>query len=128
MLKPGGALIIFVPAFMFLWSKHDVGNKHHRRYRLFELKKTLEQNGFIVERKSYWNFSLFLPVAFVRSIKRVFQRKQSVEDGGTGDLFIPPKIVNAFLLAILQIENWLFLRKAVNWPFGVSAMAIARRP
>ncbi len=126
-LKPGGVLLVFVPAFMFLWSKHDVANKHFRRYRLHELRKALAENGFAIERSSYWNFSLFLPIAAVRTVKRLFDRKPSSEDGGTGDLFVPQSTVNAALLAMLRSENWFFSR-GVNWPFGVSAMAIARRP
>ncbi len=125
-LKPGGRLVVFVPAFMFLWSKHDVANNHYRRYRLHELKEALLKNGFVIERSSYWNFSLFLPIAVVRSFKRLFERRQSGEDGGTGDLFVPPSPLNAALLTMLHLENGLFI-KGVNWPFGVSAMAVARK-
>ncbi|HEY3762098.1 MAG TPA: class I SAM-dependent methyltransferase [Verrucomicrobiae bacterium] len=125
-LKPGGIVLIFVPAFMFLWSKHDVANRHYRRYRLAELKQALDANGFVVERSSYWNFSLFLPIATVRSVKRLFEKKTVGEDGGTGDLFIPREPVNSILLSILRMENCLF-KYGINWPFGVSAMTIARR-
>jgi SAM-dependent methyltransferase len=126
-LKPGGRLVVFVPAFMFLWSKHDVANNHYRRYRLHELEQALVENGFVVERGSYWNFSLFLPIAVVRSVKRLFRPKESAEDGGTGDLFVPPAALNRALLAVLRLENWFFI-KGANWPFGVSAMAVGRRP
>ncbi len=127
-LKPGGRLVVFVPAFMFLWSKHDVANKHYRRYRLDELKKALAENGFIIERSSCWNFFLFPPVALVRSLKRLLRGDQFSQDERTGDLFIPPKMLNALLLMILRVENWFFIKGGVNWPFGVSAMALARRP
>jgi hypothetical protein len=120
-------LIVFVPAFMFLWSEHDVANKHYRRYKLDELKKALAENGFIIERSSYWNFFLFPTVALVRSVKRLFRGGQFSQDDHTGDLFIPPKVLNAFLLMMLRMENWFFIKGGVNWPFGVSAMALARK-
>jgi SAM-dependent methyltransferase len=126
-LKPGGRLVVFVPAFMFLWSKHDVVNKHHWRYRLDELKKTLAENGFNIERSSYWNSFLFPPVALVRGVKHMFRGSQFSQDERIGDLFIPPKMLNAFLLMMLRMENWLFIRSGVNWPFGVSAMALASK-
>ena len=31
-LKPGGKILITVPAHQWLWSAHDVVNHHHRRY------------------------------------------------------------------------------------------------
>jgi SAM-dependent methyltransferase len=126
-LKPGGRLVVFVPAFMFLWSKHDVVNKHYRRYKLDELKRTLTENGFIIERNSYWNFFLFPPVALVRGVKRLLRGGQFSQDEHTGDLFIPPKVLNALLLMMLRMENWLFIKGGVNWPFGVSAMALASK-
>ena len=36
-LKPSGKLIVFVPAFKMLWSKHDEANHHYRRYSKSEL-------------------------------------------------------------------------------------------
>src|SRR5207253_9325776 len=44
LLKPGGELYVFVPAFMYLWSKHDVVNQHFRRYTAVELKRKMEEN------------------------------------------------------------------------------------
>ena len=127
-LKPGGRLVVFVPAFMFLWSKHDEVNNHYRRYKLDELRKVLTENGFIIERNSYWNSFLFPPVALVRGVKRLLRDCQFFQDKRTGDFFIPPKMLNAFLLVMLRMENWFFIKGDVNWPFGVSAMTLARRP
>ena len=126
-LKPGGWLIVFVPAFMFLWTDHDVVNKHCRRYQRRRLVQVLGDAGFAVVRSSYWNAFLFPPVAFVRCVKRLLRRGTFSENGGHGDLFVPPAVLNKTLLGVLRLENR-FSRGGVNWPLGVSAMALARKP
>jgi SAM-dependent methyltransferase len=126
-LKPGGLLIVFVPAFQFLWTAHDVANKHYRRYDRKGLLRALQGAGFEIERSSYWNAFLFPPVAAVRGLKRWLQKGRLPENGGIGDFFVPHPLVNTILLATIGLENQLF-RLGVNWPFGVSAMALARRP
>jgi hypothetical protein len=49
------------------------------------------------------------------------------ENGGHGDLFVPSAVLNKTLLGVLRLENR-FSRWGVNWPLGVSAMALARKP
>ena len=44
-LKKGGKIIILVPAFMFLWRKHDEENQHKRRYSKKQLLKKLKGAG-----------------------------------------------------------------------------------
>ena len=103
-LKPGGVLIVFVPAFQLLWSEHDEANKHFRRYRRAELRDRL---------------------ALVRLARRA--RPHNERAAQEGDLFEPPRLVNMTLTGLLRIENWV-MRRGVNFPFGVSAMAVARKP
>jgi SAM-dependent methyltransferase len=125
-LAPGGLLMVFVPAFPILWSEHDIANQHCRRYRLDELCAKASAAGFTVERKSYWNASLFLPIAAVRTCKRLFSKRdrKGVCDS---DLFPPPAALNWSLYKILMSEN-AALCHGFNFPFGVSAMIITRKP
>lgn len=123
LLRPGGTLLVFVPAFRFLWSGHDVVNQHFHRYRAAELAGLLSAAGYQVARKGYWNFSLFLPVSAVRLTKRFL--------GGTdktpaGDLKALPRALNAALTGLLRLENWLLLR-GLDFPWGVSAMVIGQK-
>jgi 2-polyprenyl-3-methyl-5-hydroxy-6-metoxy-1,4-benzoquinol methylase len=123
LLRPRGTLIALVPAFMALWSPHDEANHHHRRYRLAELRRCLEASGFETRRASYWNFLLFVPAALVRIIQRMMP-------GATADhvdLRVPPSFANALLASLLRGENRL-LRAGLSWPFGLSALVVARRP
>lgn len=126
-LKPGGILLVFVPAFMFLWTSHDVANKHYRRYRAPELNRRMQAAGFTILRSSYWNALLFPPIALVRAFKKLITGGRIPAGGGHGDFFVPPKVLNRTLLGLVSLENSL-LRMGVNWPVGVSAMALGRNP
>lgn len=124
-LKPRGCAIVFVPAFQFLWSGHDEVNRHYQRYTKHEIISLLEQAGFTIERAAYWNFCLFFPASFVRTMRRIFKRQQGEEEGS--DLAASGKIVNKILEVILKFENRL-LALGLNFPFGLSVFAIARKP
>jgi len=52
-LKPGGRLMIYVPAFMLLYSSMDAHVGHHRRYRMQGLENLVTQAGFLVEKRAY---------------------------------------------------------------------------
>jgi len=58
-LVKSGKIIIFVPAFKFLWGIQDEVGLHRRRYSLSELKEKVEKSGFKILRISYFNFFLF---------------------------------------------------------------------
>ncbi len=124
-LKPNGRAIIFVPAFQFLWSRHDEVNRHYRRYSRREIITLLEQAGFCIERAAYWNFCLFFPASLVRTMQRVFRRQQGENAGN--DLVRSGKIVNRMLEGLLKVENRV-LTLGLNFPFGLSVIAIARKP
>lgn len=123
LLRPRGVLIALVPAFMALWSPHDEANHHRKRYRLDELRGCLENAGFEIQRASYWNFLLFLPAAALRLAQRLAQRLGRSRI----DVHLPPAPVNGLLAALLRAENRL-LRAGLSWPWGLSALVIARRP
>jgi 2-polyprenyl-3-methyl-5-hydroxy-6-metoxy-1,4-benzoquinol methylase len=59
MLKPGGVLIITVPAHLCLWSYFDVAARHCRRYAPAALAELLLQNGFEIEYLTQFMASLF---------------------------------------------------------------------
>jgi SAM-dependent methyltransferase len=123
MLKPGGRLLVCVPAFMFLWSDHDAVNHHLRRYTRKTLRATLNRAGFAIDRAGYWNFSLFFPVAAVRLIHRAVARS---DDQKRGQLRPAAALVNAALYTLLRAENHLLL-SSCPFPLGVSTFAIASR-
>jgi SAM-dependent methyltransferase len=58
-LRPGGVLLVTVPAFQFLFSAHDRYLRHYRRYRRRPLGDVLGRHGFRVEESFYFYASLF---------------------------------------------------------------------
>lgn len=121
LLKIGGKMYVFVPAFMSLWSYHDTVNMHFRRYTNSELKTKLVAENLEIIKTSYWNFFLFLPVFFFRKVTAVFQKNKS----GESDISIGNAIINRMLLNLIVLENKLL--KVVSFPFGVSTFCIAKR-
>jgi SAM-dependent methyltransferase len=121
-LRHDGCLIVTVPAFQFLWSNHDLAVHHKRRYTRSDLRDLLQRGGFIVERATYWNFLLFLPVAAMRLLKRATPSEQNKQT----DLAELPAPINKILMGLLWVEN-----SILGWfdlPFGVSVMCVCRKP
>jgi SAM-dependent methyltransferase len=122
-LAPGGAVIVTVPAFMFLWSRHDDINQHRRRYTRATLSDSLERSGFHLERISYFNSYLFPLAAAARVVGGLLGQH------APGGLGVPPAPLNELLRRIFASEG---PRLAASngrggFPFGVSLLAVARR-
>lgn len=120
LLKPNGLAYIFVPVFMSLWSEHDDANMHFRRYGRNELSNKLKNNGFEINKSSFWNVLLFIPIYFVRLINNI----KSSKNDKTGNLNKLP-IFNNFLLSVLNFENR--FHNHINFPFGVSSFVFAKK-
>jgi SAM-dependent methyltransferase len=122
-LVPGGKLIVTVPAFRFLFSRHDLALTHHRRYSKKELRTKLEQAGLEVSYLNYWNTLLFLPIASVRLIKKFIEKS---DEPAKSDLKNYTGAVEKILFKILNFENKRWVRK-LPLPFGVSLYAVAKK-
>lgn len=121
LLKEDGTLLVFVPAFMSLWSEHDVVNMHYRRYIKKDLVKSLQDANFKIEKASYWNFFLFFPIYIYRGLSRL---KSSNGNNNSGDLE-QPSFFNNVLYLLIKFENTLL--KHINFPVGVSTFCIAKK-
>lgn len=119
-LKTGGTMYVFVPAFQSLWSHHDVVNMHFRRYTNQELKTKLVHENLTVVKSSYWNFSLFVPIYIFRKLSMFFSENKKEE----GQI-IDNTTVNYILLKLLLLENSLL--KYINFPFGISTFCIVKK-
>ena len=130
-LKPGGKLMVTVPAFMWLWSYNDEINAHQRRYTAPELRQKLEISGFRVRRATYNNFFLFPVVAGLRLLRPEEPQLASPhltedEDVYQVEMEQIPEPVNTLLHAVGWLEAELLAR--VDLPFGVSALCVAEKP
>ena len=70
-LKPGGALLLTVPANPWMWSAHDVAHHHHRRYRKREIVELARDAGYEIDLLSPFNTMLFPLIAAVRLLNKV---------------------------------------------------------
>jgi SAM-dependent methyltransferase len=118
-LRRDGRVLLFVPAFMFLWGVQDDVSNHRRRYTLPSLLQAVEAAGFAVEWASYANISFFLPVLVVRSVMRWLGLRAATEYG------INISLLNGPFSSLFAAERFVLERGKI--PFGVSAVCIARR-
>lgn len=120
-LRPGGVLVVSVPAYRFLWSAHDVALHHQRRYVAGELRRVLEDAGLEIVRLTYL-LTLLLPIAVaVRWSQRLLRRGEA-----KANLVEVCPTINRCLIALQRAElGW---ATRVSLPFGVSILAVARKP
>jgi SAM-dependent methyltransferase len=120
-LAPGGALLITVPAYQWLWSGHDVVNHHHRRYSRATLRRAAQDAGWECQRATHFN-SLLLPVAVaLRALDRLHARATE----SSLDLWVPPAPLNWLLQQPLNLEAALIGRGGTI-PAGLSLLAVLR--
>lgn len=123
-LKPGGAALIHVPAFPFLWGEHDEVNRHRRRYRRSELASVVESNELQIERMSYINCLLFPLVLPARLGKRAMRRLKP-KAAPEAEIYDLPKWANRGLTRLLGWERTIL--RWSNLPIGVSLVCLARK-
>jgi SAM-dependent methyltransferase len=121
--RPGGWLLVTVPAYQALWSRHDEANHHYRRYSRAALRAAAGAAGWELVRMSSFNSLLLAPAAAVR----LAQRRLGTHNGYTNDLDLGPGWLNDVLESPLALEaSW--LARGRTLPAGLSLLAVLRRP
>jgi SAM-dependent methyltransferase len=118
-LKPGGKILIAVPAHQWMWSAHDVVNHHHRRYSKKTLAAAIAKAG-LGHNGLRWFNSLLFPLAAASRIAGRLRGKDDSEDSP------PPGPVNALFERIFRLERHLLGR--VPLTPGVSIVTLASVP
>ncbi|MGD9727773.1 MAG: class I SAM-dependent methyltransferase [Nitrospiraceae bacterium] len=118
-LKPGGVLVINVPAFKWLWGPHDVALHHCRRYTAGQVRLLLEEAGLEVRYLSYSVFLLFPAVLLVRVLDKLRRGPAKVRLPEVGN------VTNRALVRLMAMESRLSLR--IPLPLGSSIAAVAVR-
>lgn len=120
-LRPDGRLLLRLPAYEFLRSKHDRAVHTRRRYTAADVCALLTDAGFVVECWSYVLCLLF-PLALAQ---RVAERLQPVLEQSSSDLSLPAPAINQLLRWPMAIEAaWLGMGGRL--PFGLSVLCLAR--
>jgi len=115
-LKPGGKILITVPAHQWMWSAHDVVNHHKRRYSKRTLTDALRAAGLRWRKLGYFN-SLLFPVAVAARIAGKLTGKDDSDDSP------PAAPLNSMLGSIFRLERHLLGRMPL--PPGLSLILIA---
>jgi SAM-dependent methyltransferase len=116
-LRPGGLLVINMPAYQWMYSAHDRHVMNERRTNARELQDWLATAGFQGIDIWYWNCFLFPLMA----VRRMLYRASST---ATSDTSVPPAWINSMLFACVSLEQ----RTLAKAPFGGSVFAISCRP
>jgi SAM-dependent methyltransferase len=116
--RPGGALLVTVPAHPMLWSAHDEANLHYRRYTRSSLIDAAVETDWRVDESTYFNAALLAPAAVVRLARRHVPP-------GHSELSLTPPALDRVLEWPSRAEAAL-LRSGVHVPFGLSLLAVLR--
>ena len=119
-LRPGGLLILNVPAFAWMRSPHDVQVRTGHRFTRGEILALFSGAGLRTEYCTYWNTLLMPAIIGARIVKRIV-RSQSSDLTHYG-----PGIGARVCSAVLAVERRLLRMGPL--PVGVSLFAIARKP
>lgn len=108
-LKKGGVLVLTVPAFEFLYGRHDKEFSHYRRYSKKKLEKELMSIGFAIDKSRYWNMISVPMVLYSNILNRTYPTSKNR--------------LNNFFTAYFKL-----VEKNFNMPIGISLVIKARKP
>lgn len=118
--RPGGRVLLTVPAYTWLFGPHDRAHHHFRRYTAAKLEAAAHAAGLEVERIGYFNTLLFPMIVAQRLVARALGG-QAASDAG-----LPPKWLNRLLHALFAAEASIVSRHFL--PFGTSVIAVLVAP
>jgi len=124
LLKPGGLLLLTVPALRWLWSDHDIVLHHHRRYSRGQLVAKLDAAGFNVERVSYYT-GLLLPELVAERAAGRLKSHLTGRRKTEYDVKPPPGPLNRLFGAVMSLERGML--GFSDFRLGSSLIAVARR-
>jgi SAM-dependent methyltransferase len=122
--KPGGWLLVTVPAYQALWSLHDEANHHYRRYVRPMLREAAIEAGWLVERMTSFN-TVLLP--FAAAVRVAARRRRPPRNGYTPEIRLGPAWLNEALEWPLRVEaGW--LGRGRTLAAGLSLLGLLRNP
>lgn len=117
-VRPGGFLVVTVPAYQWLWSEHDELNHHCRRYTRRSLLAVAESSGWRTVRSTYFNSTL-LPVAVASRLLERARRNTSRRS----EFERTPTWMNPVLEQPMRVEAML-IGAGIRLPVGLSVLGL----
>jgi SAM-dependent methyltransferase len=118
-LSDGGVLVLNLPAYPWMLSRHDAAVSNVRRYTRRGVAQLLGEAGFRLLFASYWNIVLFPIMVLTRKLL-------PQGTGATSDVRVYPTPVDALCRAATGLERAL-LSCGMRFPFGGSLIAVAAK-
>src|SRR6516164_11214206 len=118
-LAEDGYLVLNLPAYRWMLSRHDVAVSNIRRYTATGLRRLLRATGFRPVYVSYWNLVLFPLMVITRKLFRG-------DPVAVSDVKLYPRMIDMLCRAATDVELAL-LKAGLRFPFGGSIIAIAVR-
>lgn len=118
-LRPGGIVVLNVPAYMWMWSYHDDSCQTKHRYTRPEIAALLQGAKFVGARTTHWNA---LPFPVVWAKRKLFRTRRD-----TSDVKEYPRTVDAVFNRLMAVEH-AWVRRGGTWAWGTSVFGVARKP
>ncbi|MBO0870902.1 MAG: class I SAM-dependent methyltransferase [Micromonosporaceae bacterium] len=112
LLRPGGAVVLIVPAFQFAMSPADIATGHVRRYTKKSMRAALTEAGLEIEKVQYVNALGLLGYYMATSVFRLMPKEGAMV-----------KLYDRFVLPVTKAAE-----RVVRPPFGQSVFVVARTP
>ena len=119
-IKPGGLVVVTVPACPFLMGDWDKSLGHFRRYRLRDFRVLLASQPVQILHQSYINNVLFFPILIYRFLRRYLR----LERLGRLEDIVPPRPINWLCYHTFV---WPAMRRLFKYIPGLSILLILRR-
>jgi SAM-dependent methyltransferase len=121
MIDNEGYVIITVPAYQWLWCRHDEIHMHYRRYNKAQIVNVVKSAGFRIKYSSYFNTFLFLPAV----AKRFLDKITGADKTNDNPIEPVPEFLNKLFTKIFMLEKSLL--PSIKFPFGLSILVIAQK-
>jgi SAM-dependent methyltransferase len=128
LLKPGGTVVLTVPAHRYLWSAYDDFFGHYRRYEKSLLKSVMLAAGLRDIRLTYMMAPLCpLLLASRKRLKgNLMISDEQIEALYEKESGMPNTLVNAIAMGTLRLEHFLLGQRDLG--FGAALIATAKAP
>lgn len=128
-LRPGGRLLLSVPAYEWAWTEFDEHNGHHRRYTRARAERAVRAAGLTVTRSTHafaGVFPFFAAERLLRRARRAVRREGTAAPAETVSLPSVSPMLERLFLGLTRLEQRALARR--DLPFGSSVVIAAVKP
>lgn len=118
LLKDDGKIIMTVPAYQSLFSKHDEELKHYRRYNIKMIRESSEKSGLRIIKYHYFYASL----VFIRILTKLLNKDNKVNEWNKDE----KNVVTKFMKSVLNLD-YNVCKKMNKLSFGLSLFIVLEK-